>query len=155
MIEVFHNLDPSKFVWLWAKYVTGLNDCHHCTNSIRGRYSKTFSKHNPDFSTQSPLLLDEAPPGTFRAIYICGVSKFGYSAKRNYIHNLHAAILPEAGARGDLEFENWRIAVRNGRFLGIPADAAELPEQYRGLPAEYTTCRIFRWAACYFSQPRG
>ena len=26
----------------------------------------------------------------------------------------------------------------------------ELPEKYQGLPDEYVTCRIFRWAIGYF-----
>jgi hypothetical protein len=24
MIEITHNFDPARFVWLWSKYVTGL-----------------------------------------------------------------------------------------------------------------------------------
>ncbi len=43
-----HNLDPKKFVWLWMKYVRGTNLAHHCTNSLRGPYSKILSKHNPE-----------------------------------------------------------------------------------------------------------
>ena len=46
MIEIAHNLESRDFVWLWAKYVTGFNPNHHCTNSIRGRYSRKLSKHN-------------------------------------------------------------------------------------------------------------
>jgi hypothetical protein len=26
MIEITHNFDPARFVWLWSKYVTGLID---------------------------------------------------------------------------------------------------------------------------------
>lgn len=39
------------------------------------------------------------------------------------------------------------MTVQNGRFLPIPASPDDIPEQYRRLPGEYTTCRIFRWAA--------
>ena len=31
-------------------------------------------------------------------------------------------------------------------FLRIPASVDKLPTPYRGLPPEYVTCRIFRWA---------
>jgi hypothetical protein len=41
--------------------------------------------------------------------------------------------------------------VRNALFLRIPAES-ELPERYRTLPPEYTTCLIFRWAACFFEK---
>ena len=46
-------------------------------------------------------------------------------------------------------FENWRLEACNDLFLPIPAKS-ELPERYRALPPEYTTCRIFRWAVCFF-----
>ena len=42
--------------------------------------------------------------------------------------------------------------MKGGRFLAIPADVENLPLQDRSLPDEYTTCRIFRWACCYFSR---
>jgi hypothetical protein len=65
-------------------------------------------------------------------------------------HNLHAAVLPRHGAQDTFAFEYWRLEVRNGLFLPIPAES-ELPERYQSLPPEYTTCRIFRWAACFFA----
>jgi hypothetical protein len=150
MIEITHNFDPRQFMWLWAKYVTGFNERYHCTNSIRGRYSKTFSKNNPAFTTTPIVVLDEQPLDSYHAIYVCGVSKQGYSKKENYPHNVHAAIRPELGAVDEFSFEKWTLRIRNGRFLRIPPDEKELPDQYRSLPPEYTTCRIFRWSACFF-----
>ena len=84
MIEITHNFDPSQFMWLWSKYVTGFNDAYHCTNSIRGSYSKKLSKGNPELPSLPTLLMDEQPLGTYRALYICGVSKRGYSSHKNY-----------------------------------------------------------------------
>ena len=46
MIKIKHNLDANKFKWLWCKYVQAGNDEKHCTNSLKGKYSKKFSKHN-------------------------------------------------------------------------------------------------------------
>lgn len=130
------------------KYVRGLNDQHHCTNCLRGWYSKKLNKANPDLPTTLELVLDERPGDTFEALYVCGVSKRGYP-KTNYPHNLHAAIVPRIGAEDSFVFENWRLEVRNGVLYPIP-DESQLPRRYRTLPPEYTTCRIFRWAACFF-----
>jgi hypothetical protein len=153
MIEMIHNFNPDQFMWLWAKYVTGFNENHHCTNSIRGRYSRKFSKNNPKFGSSSKIVMDEQELGSYEAVYICGVSKQGYSTKANYVHNVHVAICPKAGATADWSFEKWSLRIHNGRLLPIPASADELPVRYRGLPPEYTSCRIFRWSACFFARP--
>jgi hypothetical protein len=152
MIEIVHNFDPGQFMWLWAKYVTGFNDKHHCTNSIRGRYSKKLSKNNPKLATSPFIVMDEQPLGSYSAIYICGVSKTGYSRKTNYAHNVHVAVRPEEGTAEAWSFEQWSLRIRNGRLLAVPASPEELPLEYRALPPEYTTCRIFRWSACFFSR---
>lgn len=151
MIEVSHNFDPDCFMWLWAKYVTGFNEQHHCTNAIRGHYSKKFSKNNLAFSDTRNLLFDEQAPDSYDAIYICGVAKQGYTRKLNYPHNVHAAVLPVPGFQDEWSFEGWRMTVHGGRFLPIPASPREIPERYRILSDAYTTCRIFRWAASRYS----
>ncbi len=151
MIEVMHNFDPNQFMWLWAKYVTGFNENYHCTNSIRGRYSQKFSKNDPKFFRSPVIVMDEQPADSYRAVYICGVSKQGYSRKANYLHNVHVAICPEFGGVAEWSFENWILRIRNGRLLPIPSNRDELPAQYRSLPVEFTTCRIFLWSACFFS----
>jgi hypothetical protein len=145
-IKLEHNLEPEKFMWLWMKYVSAVNDQKHCTNSLRGRYSKILSKHNPLLDTTPELHLNERPTEEFSYIYICGVIKKGYP-RSNYPHNLHAVVKPAPGFSDSFEFENWRLAVTNGTFESIPTEA-ELPSQYRGLPPAFTACRIFRWAVC-------
>ena len=145
-IELQHNLEPEKFMWLWMKYVTGVNDQKHCTNCLRGPYGKVMSKHNAELTVTPVVALDESQEGSFSSIYICGVIKKGYP-RSNYEHNLHAVIQPIPGSKDTFEFENWRLSVTNGVFQPIPSEA-ELPEKYRSLPPEYTTCRIFRWAVC-------
>jgi hypothetical protein len=74
------------------------------------------------------------------------LDKRGYP-RTNYPH---AAVLPRDGAQDTFAFKNWRLDVRNGLFLPIPAES-ELPERYQSLPPEYTTSRIFRWAVCFFA----
>lgn len=149
MIELTHNFEAPKFKWLWAKYVTGFDESHHCTHSVRGYYSRKFSKHNALLSPSNPIAFDEHSPNTFDAIYICGVSSNGYKAKLNYPHNVHAAIVPEPGCVDEWSFETWRMSIRGGRFLEIPS-IERLPQRYAGLEKEFTTCRIFRWVACFY-----
>ena len=150
-IILLHNLRPEEFMWLWGKYAVGFNPAYHCTNCVRGPYSNVLSKpRNPALGRQSELVLDERSEGTFDAFYICGVAKRGYSAKKNYPLNLHAVVQPKPGADDVFEFLEWRLSVRNGRFLRIPAQD-EIPEAYRDLPPEFVTCRIFRWASVFYS----
>jgi len=152
MITITHNFDPAKFVWLWSKYVIAFNPKHHCTNSIRGWYSRRLWKGNPHLREEQTIPLDEHPDGSYRAIYICGVSTVGYRSHANYPHNVHAAVLPAADQQDSWQFENWRLTVEGGRFLPIPASPDELPPRFRSLPDEYVSCRIFRWAACHFAE---
>lgn len=127
MLELTHNFESAKFKWLWAKYVTGFDESHHCTNSVRGYYSRNFSKRNPLMSPSNTITFDERWPKTFDAIYICGVSSDGYRAKLNYPHNVHAAIVPESDIVDEWSFETWRMSIRGGRFVPIPS-IESLPE---------------------------
>ena len=52
MIQITHNFDPSQFMWLWSRYVTGFNAAYHCTNSLRGHYSQKLSRRNPGSTEQ-------------------------------------------------------------------------------------------------------
>jgi hypothetical protein len=143
MITIKHNLNSAKFKWLWAKYVRGVNLTHHCTNSLKGPYSKKFSKLNVEFNSEGIVTFDEC--SHFKAIYICGVSVNGYSKKLNYPDNLHLVLVPEAGRREVFKFLNWEFEVTNAKLSSIIGED-ELAPEYKDLPKEYTTCRIFRWA---------
>ena len=145
-IRLTHNFEPEKFMWLWMKYVTGVNDKKHCTNCLRGKYGKVLSTHNAQLKCSPLLTLDEQPLGTFSAIYVCGVIKNGYP-RSNYEHNLHTVIKPAEGKTDEFRFENWHLKVTNGIFESIPSEA-DLPQRYRNLQPQFTTCRIFRWAVC-------
>lgn len=145
-MQLKHNLEPDKFMWLWTKYVSSVNDEKHCTNCLRGKYGKILSKHNDTLTSSRVLTLDEQPQDSFSAIYVCGVIKKGYP-RSNYIHNLHAVIRPSLGRSDSFQFESWKLRLINGFFEPIP-DEADLPKRYRNLPPNFTTCRIFRWAVC-------
>lgn len=148
MIKVKHNLDSSKFMWLWSKYVNDGNDEKHCTACLKGAYSKKFSKHNENFN-EEVIAFDEMSEDNFKAIYICGVIKKGYAQKKNYPHNLHTAIIPKLGASDTFEFEGMKLEVENGVFDKIPT-IEQLPDKYKGLEDNFITCRIFRWMIGYF-----
>lgn len=149
IVKVKHNLDSNKFMWLWSKYVNAGNDTKHCTACLKGAYSKKFSKHNEEFNSQEIIEFDEVNEDNFKAIYICGVIKKGYAQKKNYPHNLHAAIVPKEGAKDVFEFEGMKLEVENGVFDKIPS-IDELPEKYQELEDKFITCRIFRWMIGYF-----
>lgn len=158
-VVIHHNLDPKAFMWLWAKYVKTPNLTNHCTACLcscpvstssgkRSPYSQRFSKaSNPQMASSHSIMMDECKPGSFEAIYLCGVSSNGYRTKRNYPHNFHAAIIPMPGANDHFIFEDLDLKINNGLLTRIPTEA-ELRPPYTSLPKEYTTCRIFRWAAC-------
>lgn len=149
-VIIEHNFIPDKFMWLWAKYAKGFNWEKHCTACVKGNYSKKFSKtSNPELIRQQLIAFDEF--SDFQAIYICGVAKQGYSVKKNYQHNVHIPILPKMGKSDQYDFEGWKVRITNGILLPI-TPINDLPENLKGLPPQFLTCRIFRWAAGFFNQ---
>jgi hypothetical protein len=152
MICLSHNFDGKKFMWLYAKYANGCNPQHHCTNAIRGKYSRRFLRLNKDFMPGQTIVLDEFPTNQWDAIYICGVSRSGYAKHENYPHNVHVAILPREGGSDHWEFENWKMDVRGGVFERVPSED-EIPEVFvRQLPEKFWTCRMWRWAISHYSE---
>lgn len=148
-IVITHNFDPAKFMWLYAKYAYGVNPKQHCTNAIRGKYSKKFTRNNPEFAQTKEIVMDEYPELNWDAIYICGVAKKGYARHENYPHNVHVAIIPEDGATDEWAFENWNLHVQNARFeYVIPLE--QLDDQFKSFPEQYVTCRMFRWAVDHY-----
>lgn len=151
MLVIHHNFIPSRFMWLWAKYVHAGDDTCHCTACIKGPYSKKFSgTSNKDMAVQTTLVMDEQEEGSYDAIYFCGVVKKGYlnkdPKKNNYPHNVHFAVVPCEGVNDMWNFEGWHVEIENGRLSRIPAEE-ELDEKYFRAPynEHFYTCRIFRW----------
>lgn len=152
MIRLTHNFDGRKFMWLYAKYAHGCNPMHHCTNAIKGKYSKRFTRLNKEFLPGQTIVMDEFPQDSWDAIYICGVSKNGYAKHQNYPHNVHIAVLPREGATDHWEFENWKMDVTGGIFEYVPSEE-DIPEVFvRQLPESFYTCRMFRWAVSHYPQ---
>lgn len=153
-IKISHNFDGKKFKWLYAKYAYGANPNHHCTNAIKGKYSKKFSRNNKAFVPEQTIVLDEYKELGWDAIYICGVSTKGYAKHENYPHNVHVVILPAPGEKDEWSFEDWSMTVENGRFEYVISEE-ELNPKYKNLPEEYVTCRMFRWAVWHYRKQLG
>ena len=66
----------------------------------------------------------------------------------NYPHNVHAAIVPESDKLDEWSFESWRMTIRGGVFCRFLRSS--VCRSVIGLGDEFTTCRIFRWAACFY-----
>ena len=94
-----------------------------------------YAPHNENFNNETTIIFDEQPEDTFKAIYICGVISKGFSAKKNYPHNVHLAIIPKKGARCLYQFEEWIIEIEDGMISMIP-EIEELPEKYQDLPEQ-------------------
>jgi hypothetical protein len=152
MVTIKHNLDETKFKWLWAKYVRRGNLDRHCTWCIPGSYSKKFSgSYNKDLLKQPIIEMNEQPEGSYKAIYFCGVFKEGYSSGTNYPHNFHLAVIPQEGKNDVFDFENWHVEIFNGYVSRIPSEY-ELPQRFFKAPYDehFYTCRIFRWMLGFF-----
>lgn len=149
MVRLTHNFKGKKFMWLYAKYANGCNPEHHCTNAIKGKYSKRFSRLSKEFLPGQPICMDEYPQEDWDAIYICGVSRIGYSKHENYPHNVHVVILPREGERDEWSFENWRMTVENGIFEGVISED-QLKPFWCERPEEFRTCRMYRWAVAHY-----
>lgn len=156
MITIKHNFNPSKFKWLWAKYVYAGDVTKHCTACIKGKYSKKFSgTSNKNMLTQTTIVMDELPEGSYDAIYFCGVVKKGYlnknPQKNNYPHNVHFAVVPCEGVSESWCFEDWHVEIENGKLSPIPTqdmlDVKFFKEPYN---EHFYTCRIFRWMIGFF-----
>ncbi len=157
MVTIRHNIDPTKFKCFWTKYVREGALNQHCAACVHGSWSKKFSTsfNSPNPTEPVPfaptITFDEQPEGSYKAIYVCGVFKQGFSTKKNYPHNVHLAIIPEEGRTDVYDFDGWHIEIEGGYADRIPTEE-ELPEQFFKAPYShhYYTCRIFRWMVGFF-----
>lgn len=157
MIRITHNIDPTKFKFFWTKYVREGDLRYHCASCVKGSWSKKFSaawnvgEDGKYLPFEETISFDEQPVGSYKAIYICGVRKEGFSTKKNYPHNVHIPIIPVDGADDHYDFEDWHITIEGGKVLPIPGEN-QLPERFFKSPYDHHhyTCRIFRWMVGFF-----
>lgn len=138
MSIVIKKLENNRnWMYLWGKYVTGVNLENHCAKSLLGNYSKKIDKNK---AFESDLKLDEFNSNIF---YLCGVSK-----PYKWNENFHLAIRYKEG--------NNIIINRNGLYLEIE-NAEELPIIFnidecnhdKKNKKEFATCRNWQFAYIY------
>lgn len=158
MVIIKHNIEPTKFKFFWTKYVREGDIRRHCAACVKGSWSKKFcAAWNKDEASgeyapfPNEITFDEQSGGSYKAIYVCGVSKAGFSTKKNYPHNLHLPIIPKEGAADTFDFDGWHIEIDGGYVDRIPSEE-ELDRRFFEAPYDhhYYTCRIFRWMLGYF-----
>lgn len=120
----------AAFTFLWAKYVSGLNEAVHCARCLVGPYSKVVKL---GIGTGEHIL--DTPFNAWDYFYLCGVT-------RHWNTNLHLAARPSPGRVAT-------VTSYNGVTFGIPDFEAipiqPLPAGFRGYDAKFTTCRNWQF----------
>ena len=138
MCIIIKKLESNRnWMYLWGKYVTGINLDFHCAKSLEGYYSKKIYK---DKASESDIKLDEYNSNIF---YLCGVSK-----PYKWNDNFHLALRYKEG--------NNLIINRNGLYLEIE-NAEELPiifdinkcNHKNKYNKNFATCRNWQFANIY------
>lgn len=126
----------SGYPYFWIKAVSGCNPKFHCHRALVGRF--LFGKGH-DWTLGESRTFD-VPEGV--VLYVCGVSHRGWS------YNLHAALVPEAGAAAITlpMVDGQELIVLGARQLEIPP----LPLRWAGLDKSFTTCRNFQFAVHHY-----
>ena len=130
-------INNREWMYLWGKYVTGINLNAHCAKALKGEYTK---KINKEMDAAFNIKLDEADSKIF---YLCGVTK-PYKWKDNF----HLALRYKKGSHITVS--------RNGLYLEVE-DAEELPicfdldkcNHEKKDKKEYATCRNWQFAYLY------
>jgi hypothetical protein len=129
------------FLHLWAIYIRGFNQVHHCQKALRGMLSGRVTTVGtiPD----KDLTFDET--ANFDSLYICGVARGPVVSRK--CNNLHVPLEPSIGSSLTLNtYNGYVLAVNNAKVLTIP----ELPDGWEGLPRSYTRCCNFRFCVGRF-----
>ena len=138
MCIIIKKLENNRnWMYLWGKYVTGVNLGFHCAKSLEGYYSKKIYK---DKASESDIKLDEYNSNIF---YLCGVSK-----PYKWNENFHLALRYKEG--------NNIVINRNGLYLEIE-NAEELPiifdinkcNHKNKHNKNFATCRNWQFANIY------
>jgi hypothetical protein len=118
------------FKYLWLMYLTGFRPDRHCLACFEGLRSRRI---HPWMPLGQRIILNEAHE---KYLYLCGVSDEGWAS------NLHIAMTPRAGSSIiEATYNGLRVEISGAVKLDIPP----LPDGFRGLPREFTTCRNYQF----------
>ena len=126
-----------NWMYLWGKYVNGVNLEKHCARSLLGKYSKKIKKYTKDIEN---LILDESRSEIF---YLCGVTK-PYVWKDNF----HLALKYKEGCNIKINRNNIYLEIENAEELPINFDINNCEHENK-TKEEYSTCRNWQFAFLY------
>ena len=128
-----------EWLYLWGKYVTGINLEVHCAKSLLGNYSKKIVKNK---SLMKDIKLDEYNSNIF---YLCGVSK-----PYRWNENFHIALRYKEGNNITIERNGLYLEIENAEEIPIDFDINKCTHKNK-FKKEYSTCRNWQFANIYKS----
>lgn len=126
-----------SWLYLWGKYVTGINLEVHCAKSLKGNYSKKIVKNK---STRENIKLDEYNSNIF---YLCGVSK-----PYKWNENFHLALRYKPGNNITIERNGLYLEIENAEEIPIVFDIDKCNHENK-YKEEYSSCRNWQFAYLY------
>ena len=138
MSIVIKKLENNRnWMYLWGKYVTGINLNNHCAKSLLGNYSKKIDKNK---ASESNIKLDEFNSDIF---YLCGVSK-----PYKWNENFHLAIRYKEGNNIVINRNGLYLEIENAEELPIIFDINKCTHEKKN-KKDFATCRNWQFAYIY------
>lgn len=126
-----------QWLYLWGKYVTGVNLEVHCAKSILGYYSKKIDKN---LASINDLKLNEYNSNIF---YLCGVSR-----PYKWLENFHLAIRYKEGNNITISRNGLYLEIENAEELPIIFDIDKCNHKNK-YNKNFATCRNWQFANIY------
>jgi hypothetical protein len=138
---------------LWIKFVNGFDPTCHCQNCLLGW---TLPSLRQKIVPGTPMGLGPGMPGTrkpwgwgrrgasldYDAIYLCGVHQSWVWSK-----NLHLVAVPDPESVAEITASTGTLfRIAGARRVEI----RDLPADYDGRNASFTTCRNWRFGVAYY-----
>lgn len=127
-----------EWMYLWGKYVTGVDLNVHCARCLLGSYESAFNKGVKRL--QNVPLKKES-----NVFYICGVS-----TPFIWAQNFHLALIESEGDVVDITRNGVHVRVKDAKELPINFRFDEC-EDNRKYVRQYGTCRNWQFATIYQS----
>ena len=126
-----------EWLYLWGKYITGVNLEEHWAKSLLGSYSKKINKHR---RIEKNIVLNECNSEIF---YLCGVAK-PYKWEKNF----HLALRYKKGSKITISKKGLNLEMENAEELPINFDITKC-NHIKKFDKKYSTCRNWQFAYLY------
>ncbi len=124
----------APLLYLWLKYVKGVDLRVHCAKCLLGVYSKRV---DPKMTEAQDIPLDEDSAQIF---YLCGVSR-----PYNWMKNFHLAFREKEGATIEYESNGIHIILENAERIEFSEEDIAPDDPHRSKKV-YRTCRNWQFA---------